>query len=332
MRFDRIMFAVAAPGGTEAGVMSKVVSLTSALDAELELFNCVFDADIGRPGRFGSRGVEADIQEIVAQRHRQVENTAARLRAQGIRVRSSVRWDYPAYEGIVRQVLRRKPHLLIVESRRKGSAARLLLTQTDFKLIETCPCPLLLIKTARPYSTVCTIAALDPLQAHKKPAALDDAVLECASVVTQALSGKLLLFHARTPWEDIVRTTPSLRHIPEAEQPDAQSAYRESVDARVRQLALRHGLVKARTHVTDAYVAESLPQLVRAESAGIVAMGAVSRSYVNRVVIGHTAERLLDELDCDVLIAKPPGFRSPVRVRSAHHAGQSASAAGRYVF
>jgi universal stress protein E len=332
MSWDRIMFAVAAPSGAEASVMSKVVRLTAALDTELELFNCVFDADIARPGRFGSRGVEADIREIVAQRHRQIENTAERLRAQRIRVRSSVRWDYPAYEGIVRQVLRHKPDLLIVESRRKGAAARLLLTQTDFKLIETCPCPLLLIKTARPYSAVSAIAAVDPLHAHKKPAALDDAILDSAIGVTQALSGKLLLFHARTPWEDIVHTTPSLQHIPEVEEPDAQSAYRESIDRRVRQLARRHGVLKERTRVTDAYVAESLPQLARAESAGIVVMGAVSRSFVKRVVIGHTAERLLDALDCDVLVVKPPGFRSPVRVRAAHHVRQRGVEPGRYIF
>ncbi len=326
------MFAVAAPSGAESSAMSKAVRLTSALDAELELFHCVFDPDIARLGRFGARGVEADIREIVVQRHRQIERTAERLRAQSIRVRSSVRWDYPAYEGIVRQVLRHKPHLLIVQSTRKGAAARRLLTQTDFKLIETCPCPLLLIKTTKPYADVFMIAAVDPLHAHDKPAALDDAIVDSATVMAEALSGKLLLFHARTPWEDRVRATPSLRHIPEVEQPDAQSAYREGVDVRVRELARGHGVPKGSTRVTDGYVTQSLPQLVRAESADIVAMGAVSRSIIKRAVIGHTAERLLDVLDCDVLIAKPPGFRSPVRARSAHRVQRSAARPGRYVF
>lgn len=311
--------------------MNKAVRLASALDAELELFHCVFYADIARPGRFGSRGVESDIREIVTQRHRQIERTAERLRAQRIRVRSSVRWDYPPYEGIVRQVLRHKPDLLIVQSTRKGAAARLILTHTDFKLIESCPCPLLLIKTAKPYSDVSTIAAVDPLHAHDKPAALDDAIVESAMIVSNALSGKLLLFHARAPWEDIVRATPALRRIPEVERPDAQSAYRESVDVRVRELARRHGVPKARTRVTDGYAKEALPQLVRAEAAAIVAMGAVSRSFLKRAVIGHTAERLLDVLDCDVLIAKPSGFRSPVSHRSAHRVDRSAARPGRYM-
>jgi universal stress protein E len=70
---------------------------------------------------------------------------------------------------------------------------------------------------------------------------------------------------------------------------------------------------------------ESLPQLVRAESTDIVVMGAVSRSFLRRAVIGHTAERLLDVLDCDVLIAKPPGFRSSVTARSAHRVDRRAT-------
>jgi universal stress protein E len=325
MSWNHVMFAVAAPSGGEASAMSKAVRLTSALDAELELFYCVFDADIARPGRFGSRGVESDIREIVTRRHQQIEHTAERLRAQKIRARSSVRWDYPAYEGIVRQVLWHKPDLLIVQSTRKGTAARLILTHTDFKLIETCPCPLLLIKTARPYAEVSMIAAVDPLRARNKPAALDDAIVESAMNMAKALSGKLLLFHARTPWENMVRGTAALRRIPKVGQPDARSAYCESVDVRVRELARRHGVPKARTRDTDGYVTELLPQLVRAESAEIVAMGAVSRTFLKRAVLGHTAERLLDVLDCDVLIVKAPGFRTPVSVRSSHNVDRSAA-------
>jgi len=30
-------------------------------------------------------------------------------------------------------------------------------------------------------------------------------------------------------------------------------------------------------------------------------------------MIGNTARRLLDELDCDVLVVKQPAFKTPVR-------------------
>jgi nucleotide-binding universal stress UspA family protein len=33
---------------------------------------------------------------------------------------------------------------------------------------------------------------------------------------------------------------------------------------------------------------------------------------VEQVFIGGTAERLLDRVECDLLVVKPPGFRSPL--------------------
>jgi len=47
-------------------------------------------------------------------------------------------------------------------------------------------------------------------------------------------------------------------------------------------------------------------------SADIVVAGVVSRSALKRVLIGHTAERLLDCLRCDLLIVKPAEFESAV--------------------
>jgi len=44
--------------------------------------------------------------------------------------------------------------------------------------------------------------------------------------------------------------------------------------------------------------------------ADIVVMGAVSRSRLQRIFVGNTAERVLDHLPCDVLIVKPTEFAS----------------------
>jgi len=40
-------------------------------------------------------------------------------------------------------------------------------------------------------------------------------------------------------------------------------------------------------------------------------IGAISRSRLESALIGHTAERLLDHVPCDLLIVKPDGFVDP---------------------
>ena len=61
----------------------------------------------------------------------------------------------------------------------------------------------------------------------------------------------------------------------------------------------------AHCHWTDVVINETLPALVEEVDAAVVVMGAISRSAIDRVFVGSTAERLLDELMCDVLVVKP---------------------------
>jgi len=331
MSWRHVMFAVPSPGGVGPMEIGKVAQLTSGLRAELELFHCIFDPDVARAGRFGTRGAQEDIHEFVDRRREQLEHSAERLRAKGVPVHTSVRWDYPIHEGIVRQVQRLKPSLLVAQSSRKGRAARLMFTQTDYKLIETCPCPVLFIKNGRPYSDAVIIAAVDPGQSHGKPTTLDDGILDSAVMIRDALGGRLRVFHAGAPWEYAVHMNRELRDLPAVMQEDVRGGYWNKIKEKVVALARRHDIVEECVDVLEGDAAELLPRVASSQPAHIVVLGAVSRSRIGRALIGHTAERVLDAMECDVLIVKPPGFQTPVRRESTHHIARSAAHRARYV-
>jgi universal stress protein E len=311
------MFATATPGGIPAIEMDKVAKLVSGLDAELELFHCIYDAQVARPGRFATSGPQEDIHEFVERRRQQLEVTAGRLRARGLRVRTSVRWDYPTYEGIVRQVLRNKPDLLIARTTIKPRPAHLPLTRTDFRLIELCPCPILFIKSRSAYSDVVMAAAVDPALAHHKTPALDFRILDSASRIRDALSARLLMFHARAPGEH---------------RKGAAALHRETLDSRILTLAERYHIPRQRVHVLEGRPADALPQLARQEVVDIVVLGVAARAPLRRALIGHTAERVLDSLACDVLVVKAPGFKSPISRQSTHHVPRRSAPSSRYVW
>jgi universal stress protein E len=313
MIWRRLMFAVASPGDLQSPVMDKIPRLTAAQDAELELFHCLFDPNVAQPARFGSHGVEQDIRDFVEQRHAQLAQHVERLRAQGLHVHASVRWDEPVYEGIVRQVLRLQPDLLIVQT--SGHHERWALGDNDYRIIESCPSPLLLLKTTRPYLDSRVIAAVDPSHERDEPAALDDAILEVASAFARPLTAKLWVFHARMPWRDAVRAQVTVHR-----RPDAEGAYCRDVGARVVKLARRHDLSEEQVEIVEGYASEKLPEFARHECADVVAVGTVPRSLLNRVLLGHNAQPLLDGLDCDLLIVKPPGWHAPLSAQSVHHA------------
>ncbi len=317
MKRRHIMFAVAAPADVDPAVVDKVARVATAMDAEVELFQCVFDRVLSHPQRVST---QPGIRHLVVSRRRRLEVLAARLRARGMRVRASVRWDYPVHEGIMRQALRHEPTLLIVQSshRRRGIAR--LLGRTDFRLIEGCPCPVLFIRSRVPYPKVpVVLAAVDPRATHGKPLELDDEILSSARTLCDRLGGELAVFHARPSWEDAVRKDPGLKRVPAEVKEDVRGAYCDGIDSQVVDAAARHGVSRKRVHILEGNAAQCLPMAAEDAAADIVVLGAVSRPILRRAMIGHTAERVFDSLECDVLVVKLPGFRSPISRQSQHH-------------
>ena len=54
-----------------------------------------------------------------------------------------------------------------------------------------------------------------------------------------------------------------------------------------------------------------------ASQSDIAVMGTLSRSGVDGLLIGNTAERILRRVECSVLAVKPEGFRTPLKFEEA---------------
>lgn len=301
-----VVFAMASPDGICRSTLRKAARLAAGLDAEIELFYCAFDPAIIHAGQFHAQSPEEEIRGYMEQRQRELRVGVEDLRSTGVSVSARVEWENRPAEGIVREVLRRGAAFLVVES---------LSGRTDASLIESCPCPLLLIRSLKPYpSHPRIVAAVDPMHAHAAPAALDDAILTAAADVSRALGGELHLFHARVPWAAVSDQARGPGWVPDVAKDEEQVGYEHDVQSRVAELASRHGISDLHTHLVDGDVIECLPCFSSADTANIVAIGALSRSLLQRILVGDATRKLLDQLDCDVLAVKPPGFRSPVTV------------------
>jgi universal stress protein E len=61
----------------------------------------------------------------------------------------------------------------------------------------------------------------------------------------------------------------------------------------------------ARRHLIRGLPAAAIPATARKTGSALVVIGAVSRSALARLFIGNTAESVMDELRCDLLVVKP---------------------------
>jgi universal stress protein E len=81
----------------------------------------------------------------------------------------------------------------------------------------------------------------------------------------------------------------------------------------VAKLADKHRISAADCVVREGAASDVIASEAHRRGSDILVMGVVSRSLLLRPVIGSTAERVIDHVDCDVLVIKPAGFKSQVK-------------------
>jgi universal stress protein E len=313
MIWRHVLLALSSADIVPAPLLDRAGRIARGLQAEVEMFLSLYEPDLVWPLERREL-LEERIAARVDEEHRRLERLADQLRDQGLKVRASVRWDYPMYEGVIRQVLRHRPDLLLVSALQTSEVPPRTLAYREARLIEACPCPLLLLKTREIYAPGGIVAAVDPLHAHETPRELDEAIIGAARTVARALAdAPVYIYHAVAP-------APQLTGVeaPGMPSPSAQQAARlTAAQGRVREMAFRHDIRDRDVRVEFGTPETSLPAFAREKRAQVVVMGAVSRSFPERALFGHTAEKALDALECDVLVVKPERFRSPVSAEPA---------------
>lgn len=305
----RILVAVKDPWARSLPAVTKAAQIAQATGAALELYHSISDA-IYINTLVGAGLDGGPLEEAARERYvKRLEAVAAPLRRRGLRVRTAAVWDHPIYEAIVRRAEATRADLVVAERHATRHVAPWLLRFTDWELLRLSPVPVLLVKSPRAYRRPVILAALDPSHAFAKPSGLDGGILKQARAVNAALRGRLHVVHAYAPMaisylgagQDAVSTFDRVE-----KHTRAQAA------TGLKRLLRGTRIPPARRHLVASHPIDAIHAVARAIDSAIVVMGAVSRSGLKRAFIGNTAERVLDQLSCDVLVVKGPRFKSQV--------------------
>ena len=318
----RILVAIKDTQATSYPAALKAAQIARACKAKVQLFHALATplyADISGLGDQSLQGLEHNLRQRALTA---LEVIAKQMRKQGIRVTVSAEWDFPSHEAIIRKALSGKADLIVASRHSGRHTAPWLLRLTDWELIRQSPTPVLLVKNPLPYRHPTVLAAIDPAHTHAKPLLLDRQILRTAHTISEALHGKLSAVHAyaRAPIGSVSGAVPREAVKSGLMTPGLFKKMEEKMQRlalRSAQASLTRALRGVRIAASRRYLIASDPvhaitQAAQQSNSAIVVMGAVSRSGFRRLLIGNTAERILDELSCDLLVVKPAKFRSKV--------------------
>jgi universal stress protein E len=313
-KIRRVLVAIKDPDARAGAALGKAAQLARALGARLELFHALTWPIYA--------ATDPDFEHLVVEERarveRRLEKLAASVRGRGrqrrLPVSVAAAWDTPSFEAIIRRATATNADLIVAERHGGRHLTPSLLRFTDWELLRHSPVPVLLVKRGRSYRRPVVLAAVDPTHSLDKPARLDRAILDVSDAVTHALGGRLHAVHS-------YGAVPTAMHATQALDVETAAALNRKLESaaerRYERLLDGYDIARARRHLVPIPPAEAIEHVALRVRADIVALGTISRSGWQRLLVGNTAEALLDPLPCDLLVVKPPHFRLRIPRRAS---------------
>ena len=226
---------------------------------------------------------------------------------------------------MIREVLRGGHDLLMKEAEPNENV---LFGSTDMQLIRTCPCPAWFVKPDhgdRPFSQI--VASVDPAppadetdllhikeDLAPKDAALDAKILELAGSLASSYGAELHVLHAwSAAGEELLRGDARLVHGQvDRYVEDSRVEAKKALEQLLAEFPDESG--RRIVHLLKGTPADVIANFAKAGHVDLIVMGTVARTGIPGLLIGNTAEAILQRVDCSVLAIKPDQFVSPVKL------------------
>jgi nucleotide-binding universal stress UspA family protein len=243
-----------------------------------------------------------------------VEHRRERLQAiagsiQGVAATTDLLRGRPG-TALIQEVLHSRHDLLVRSHGRDDSGHPRPFGAIDMELLRQCPCPVWLVARHEPHRPWRILAAIHASAEDQVEQALNETILDWALMLYGFGDAQLTILQAWTAYGASILKS----HMP----PEEFTEFIETT-RRNEEDALARFVKPFATQLTNAAVEsvygepeEAIARFVESHGIDIVVMGTVARTGMAGVVMGNTAERVLQRLRGSVFAVKPPGFQTSV--------------------
>lgn len=284
--------------------MTRAVELARRSGASLFLLLVDYNGALFRARFLDPELLRQAITGYIEARRRWLDTEIAKLQEDGIEAEGQAVWHRPAYEEIAFKAGELRPDLVIKEATPVRGLDRVLGTPDDRHLVRLCPAPLMLVNSHSSTVPQKILAAVDPFDTRDKPHDLNDEVLRAALRMAYASDAIVDVAHA---YEYLPAAAPVGAEMVFADAGVFEQV-REEHRARFIEFGSQHSIPEDRMHLREGEPWQVIRELSEDLNADLVVLGTVQRSGLKRVMMGATAESILSELRCDILVLKPEGF------------------------
>jgi universal stress protein E len=173
---------------------------------------------------------------------------------------------------------------------------------TAKKLIRNCPSAVWVVKKEHAAAPKVILAPTDFSDASRKAVIAGLWLAEKADAEFHLLH----VIDSKDVPNDLLEHIPSGSSIRQEVNKEAEQRLEEFLKP------LGEGVSRIVSHLTWGHPWQEISRIAMKHQADLISIGTVGRSGVKGIVLGNTAERVLDTCDCSILTVKPDDYVSPI--------------------
>lgn len=209
-------------------------------------------------------------------------------------------WNKKPFMGIINTANENECDLIVKSTKKHEKFGQKLFTPTDWHLIRNSSVNVLLVKEHQWIeggNVVCAVGVKESDEVHQ---CLSEWVGECAFYLNKTIDGNLHFINTYNG---------APVHISIEVPQFSAELYNEDVKKKrlkgIEPLVTKFNIPDPNLHVEEGLPEDAVPALCDELDAQLLVLGSVGRKGLTAVLLGNTAEHIIDQVQCDTLVVKP---------------------------
>lgn len=279
-------------------------------EIKITLFLCCYDLSYEITSLSSNEERQAMQTIVIKENQERLETLALPYQEQGLNITNQVVWHNRPFQAAIIEVLKKNHDLVIKSTHQHSKLSAILFTPTDWNLLRKCPVPVLLVKHHQWPENGNILCAIDCKSIQdEEHHQLNQQILTAAKIMAEMINANIHIVNAYpSPPMNI------MLELPEFDPINYEDGLKKFHQKTLNEYAQANNISAHLTHLRQGLPEEVISDVANEIDAGLVILGTVGRSGLSATLLGHTAEQVIDKLDCDLLALKPQGFISPIKL------------------
>ncbi|MCC5855039.1 MAG: universal stress protein UspE [Idiomarina sp.] len=301
------LLVVLEPESTEQKALSRALHIASLQPTRLTLFISIYDFAYEMTTMLSGEEREQMRHSLIEDRIQWMKDLLEDYETDEQVITLEVVWHHRPFEAIIRFALKNDVDLIVKGTHKHDTLHSVIFTPTDWSLLRKSACPVLLVKDHGWPEHGQVLAAVHAASDSDTHQALNKRIIEAAHYMSNKLNSSLHLVncHPGAPTSIAVE-------IPEFDSRHYQTSVREFHQKALTAASQAVDRDYAGLHIREGMPEDEIPALAKEIDAELVVLGTIGRTGISAALLGNTAEHVIEQLNCDLLAVKPPGFTSPL--------------------